>query len=436
VTNSIPFLASIQMINDLLLLPRALLEVLDRSQAPWGWIALARDGSEHLCIATGYSAENGPRLNTYATSLLSTHYMRRQDDGGWQAVWYHVESTAHDLWEVLVRIQGSIPAAELENFVQGWRQPGGYAFNVITIAVRDGVPEARAWMVAREFAQPIDSAVVDENRDPASALEPGWPVNELRDKVVTVVGVGSIGSAAADALARYAVRKIILLDPDRFLPHNIVRHRAHPRWLGCFKVNAAKRTLEDRYPYLHVEALPLDVVHAADIARVLFRESDVIICCVDGISARVASSHLARWARTPLILACVLDDGSLGELIRLRPISRSGCLRCQRDRLRERGELDPEPGIDLPYGTGSRHRPMTAVAADLFIVGQLAAKAAVSTLLEASGHPDQRLPGDHGIIALRPPADLAAPFDLARAGEIRWLPVGPPVAGCATCEGT
>lgn len=44
---------------------------------------------------------------------------------------------------------------------------------------------------------------------------------------------------------------------------------------------------------------------------------------------------------------------------------------------------------------GNPHRPTTAVGPDIALVGDLAAKVAVASLLDRSGKPDQRLPGEH-----------------------------------------
>jgi hypothetical protein len=67
-------------------------------------------------------------------------------------------------------------------------------------------------------------------------------------------------------------------------------------------------------------------------------------------------------------------------------------------------------------------------------MGQLTAKAAVATLLERHGAADQKLPGDHAIIGLRPQTGWAAPFDLTRPETIRWRPGTAPIPGCPTCE--
>ena len=318
--------------------------------------------------------------------------------------------------------------------VQGWIAPPADRPALVVMIGPGDDPEVSAWLVRRDAAKPTSIAVLPESTDGTPALAPGWPIRDVESLKVVIIGVGSIGSAVSQALAEYGVHHLVLIDPDRLLPHNLVRHQARRKWLGRYKVNAQRDTLLDRFPHLDLEALPVSVTSAADLMRPLFAHADIVICCTDGTEPRIVCSHLARWARTPVVLACVLDDGAIGEIIRLRPGKRIGCLACQRMAMVERSEMDPEPNIDLGYGTGSRHRPMTAVGGDLSLVGYLAAKIAVATMLERAGHPDQRLAGDHAIVSLRPTADAAAPFDLKLGADIRWLQAAAPLPGCPTCE--
>jgi molybdopterin-synthase adenylyltransferase len=173
------------------------------------------------------------------------------------------------------------------------------------------------------------------------------------------------------------------------------------------------------------------VITDADQMRPLFDRCQIILCAADGVSPRRVVSHLARRAGRTSILACVLLDGAVGEVMRLRPWPGHGCLLCQRQQLIAEGSIDPEPALDLGYGTGDRHRPMTAVGSDLVMVGQLAAKLAVSTILEAAGHYDQVISDDYALVGLRRD-DAAAPFDVD-PGQVRWLPAAPQQAGCPTC---
>jgi hypothetical protein len=76
---------------------------------------------------------------------------------------------------------------------------------------------------------------------------------------------------------------------------------------------------------------------------------------------------------------------------------------------------------------------MTAVGGDLGLVGELAAKVSVATMLEPLGFREQRLPGDQMTIALQPKPGMAAPFDLECAGEVRWRELPEPRPDCPTC---
>ena len=47
---------------------------------------------------------------------------------------------------------------------------------------------------------------------------------------------------------------------------------------------------------------------------------------------------------------------------------------------------------------------------------------------------DQVVIGEHAIIGLRPAGDLADPFDLSHAGDVRWSSIPRPRASCPTCS--
>ena len=295
-----------------------------------------------------------------------------------------------------------------------------------------GKSEWAGWLIASNRAFPIDIEVLPAPRtDPLPALEPQWPLADLT-REVAVVGTGSIGSAAALALAMYGVRKLTLVDDDRLLWHDLVRHQSPRDSVGKYKVDAVAEAIRLRWPATKVEALRMNVIADADLMRPLFRRCSLVLCAADGVSPRRVVSHLARRAETTAVLACVLLDGAFGEVLRLRPWPGRGCLLCQRAHLTSTGRMDPEPALDSAYGTGTSHRPMTAVGTDLVMVGQFAAKVAVATLLEEAGHYDQRIALDWAVIGLR--RDLTAPdlFDL-HPGEVRWLPQVESLRDCPTC---
>lgn len=297
------------------------------------------------------------------------------------------------------------------------------------------LPEFAGWAVTRDQACPLDLLVEPEQYG-LSQLSGHWPVEILRDKSVLVVGVGSLGSAAAAALAGYGVGELHLLDPDRLLWHNLLRHVLGQRHVGRYKTDAMAEHLRDRYG-LKVQSHVADVVADADLVRGLLPGTDGVVCAADGIAPRRVVSHLARRAGRDAVLTSIMEDGELGEVLRLRRVRDQGCLLCRRAPLLEQGRLEPERAQERGYGDGDPHRPMTAVGPDITLVGDLAAKVTVASLLERSGQPDQRLPGEQLVVGLRLRGSYAAPgspFDVARTGDFKWSPATPPRAGCVTCS--
>lgn len=95
--------------------------------------------------------------------------------------------------------------------------------------------------------------------------------------------------------------------------------------------------LNGKWSQLEVEKHLVDVVAEADVARPIFENVDLVVCAADGVGPRRVVSHLARTAGKVAVLACVLDNGSVGEVLRLIPGRNSGCLLCQREHLRITG---------------------------------------------------------------------------------------------------
>lgn len=296
-----------------------------------------------------------------------------------------------------------------------------------------GVPEYAGWNVTANGVHPLEIQI-EPGDVGIQRLSMQWPVAELQGDRVLVIGLGSIGGFVAQALAAYGIGTIDLVDPDRFLWHNMVRHLLGAESVGRYKVDAIKDALAIRWPDTKFVPHILDVVDEAHHLRPLVASADSVVCAADGIAARRVTSHVARRAGITAVLACVLDDGAVGEVLRLRPSARHGCLMCQRAALVAQGAMDAEADQERDYGTGNSHKPMTAVGPDLWLVAQLTAKATVSTLLEGKhGRGEHRLGGEHAVFALRSGNNLAAPFDVPDTTTVRWDSISPPRANCPTC---
>jgi hypothetical protein len=418
-----------------ILLPKAMADGIDDSGASWGTIDLRQDQVEQLTVVAGYSRGDRSKVPA-ATEWLKDHYSAHVPVTLGAGVWYRADLELHGWWFEAYQRRGSVSTDYFRQHVKSWRiPPAEGAFFVLTVAKLDnGEPHFVGWAVGRGGATPYLVEVVDAAEDLFAPLADAWPRSTLEGKLVTVVGAGSIGSAASDALSAYALRHLALVDPDRLVAHNFARHRAVRNQVGRLKVNAVADILSGRDDCLTVERFPLDVIKDADVMRPLFARSACILVASDGIASRRAANHLACRARVPIVLACVLEDGRLGEVLRVRP-GVTACLLCSREQLAAQGLLDPEPSLDLGYGGGHRHLAMTSVGGDLDIVGRFAARAVVSTLLEGAGFFGERLPGDHGVIGLRPAIDREPeqPFDVERSLEVRWQRLAEPSLDCPSC---
>jgi hypothetical protein len=423
------------MVEFLLLVPPAALEMMDAG-GRWGHLSAHLSNPDLAGRIVAISSENGPMMpvETDRPHFLTSATPRSVGR------WFRVDPETHEAW-LHARIRGG--ALTLKGFrdrlpsyapnpVSGMYFAITYAPDISTEAREVGVPRLAGWAVAADGAQPV-AVDLDQTEIGVSALEPAWPADVLQNQRVCIIGVGSIGSASAHALASYGIGSIDLVDPDRLLRHNLIRHLCSARHVGKLKVKALHDDLEQLRPDTRTVAHPLDVIEDANAVRELFADADVVVCATDGVASRRVVGHLARRAGKDAVLACVLESGALGEVIRLRPWADRGCIVCTREHLQEAGAFDPEPGINRPYGQGTHHLPMTAVGGDLHLVGQHAAKMAVATLLQANGFNEQRTPSDHMIIGLRPAPAWPEPYNVRRCGETKWLPPTLPRPGCPTC---
>jgi len=333
------------------------------------------------------------------------------------------------------------PFDAFRELVEGVEDPGSNLGFLITYdpdipqGLRDlGVEEYAGWLISRQGVKAMHLDV-EPSVLGIRQLDGKWPVAELLANSAMVVGCGSIGSAAAEALARFGIGRIELVDPDRLRWHNLLRHTLTVAEVGAYKVSGLSQNLSGRWPEQKFNAHRLDVVTQAHEVRPLIEDVDIVLCAADGIASRRVVSHLSRRAKKPAVLAAVLEQGAIGEIIRLRPSPRFGCLLCLRQELADAGAMDAEAAQEMDYGAGSVHLPMTAVPPDLNLIGTLSAKVAVSTLLESlHGEPAHRIPDEHLLVGLRANKGLPPPFDLDRSGELRWRPIPKPRPSCATCN--
>jgi tRNA threonylcarbamoyladenosine dehydratase len=116
----------------------------------------------------------------------------------------------------------------------------------------------------------------------------------LRTAHVVVVGVGGVGSWAAEALARSGVGMLTLIDMDHVAESNINRQvQALEPTLGMAKVQALAQRIALIHPACTVHGVE-EFVTPQNWPALLPADADAVIDACDQMSVK---THLAQWAR-------------------------------------------------------------------------------------------------------------------------------------------
>jgi len=168
----------------------------------------------------------------------------------------------------------------------------------------------------------------------------------VRAARVAVVGLGGVGSWAAEALARSGVARLVLVDFDQVAESNINRQaQALGATLGMAKTDALAERLADIHP--GCELLKVEAFATPDTwPGLLPAPVDLIIDACDQSSAKL---HLAAWSlreRVPLVI-CGAAGGKQRpqavEVADLAEATHDPLLAGLRQRLRKAG-LAPRQG--------------------------------------------------------------------------------------------
>merc|ERR1719326_1855182 len=169
---------------------------------------------------------------------------------------------------------------------------------------------------------------------------------QIRDKCVAVVGVGGVGSVAAEMLTRCGVGRLILFDYDKVEMANMNRLFFQPHQAGLTKVEAAKRTLAFINPDVDIEAHCMDITTVDNFPKLMDviksggiggGSVSLVLGCVDNFGARIAVNRACVELRQDWIESGVSENAVSGHIQFISP-GRTACFEvctvvCVRGRL-------------------------------------------------------------------------------------------------------
>ena len=186
---------------------------------------------------------------------------------------------------------------------------------------------------------------------------------------VGIVGLGSVGALAAEAMGRMGVRRLVLVDMDRIEQHNLDRLiNAGPSDIGRFKVDVAAENLERTASEPIEELVSLSLSLRDARAYRAIADCDVVLACADKPIARDLINHIAICHLVPAVEAGVSLRSRGGRLHKGHVISQivtpdSRCLRCSNQYATDQVSLEVEGLLEDPEYISSLpadYRPMTA----------------------------------------------------------------------------
>lgn len=241
----------------------------------------------------------------------------------------------------------------------------------------------------REKIKEMSSEVVDSN--PYSRLmalkRMGIVDNyeEIRNFSVAVVGVGGVGSVAAEMLTRCGIGRLLLYDYDTVEIANMNRLFFRPEQAGMTKTDAAVQTLADINPDVILESYTINITTMDGFSK--FMQS---------LTRQVMSSTQGRAAGVDLVLSCV-------DNYEARMVVNQAC--------NELGQTWMESGVSEDAVSGH---------IQLLIPGETACFACAPPLVVASGI-DERTLKREGVCAASLPTTMGIVAGLLIQSTLKYL---------------
>ena len=184
-------------------------------------------------------------------------------------------------------------------------------------------------------------------------------LQRLRNASVAVIGVGGVGSYAAEALARAGIGRLTLIDFDHIVPSNINRQiHALEQTVGRAKVTV----MAERCLSINPEATvtPIEAFFSAETSGELLANGFDYLCdCIDSITAKLHLIENCKNKDIPVISAMGAANKLDPTLIRVGDLASTQKCRMARIMRKELGRRGIRSGVKVVYSL-EEFRELTA----------------------------------------------------------------------------
>ncbi len=223
----------------------------------------------------------------------------------------------------------------------------------------------------------------------AARTESLCPTDEMAQKSVAIIGLGSGGSLIAWWLAATGLGKIILVDPDRLETVNVWRHLCDTSDLGKPKVLAVSQRLKRVNPHCKIEQYSWDIVAKEERLHAILMEANVslLIVATDTKESRRVANNIALDLKVSALYGACFENAHAGEIALARPEHAChGCFQAAVAALEP--EHDSNVGFDYSEDTNEKSEPPAAgLGMSVGLIANLQSHIALWALREDMGHP-------------------------------------------------
>lgn len=246
---------------------------------------------------------------------------------------------------------------------------------------------------------PGEVQLLEVEPNPFKRLDGLVPLEEMKEKSIVIVGLGSGGSPIALELAAAGIGTLHLFDKDRLNSVNLFRHICGVSDLGRRKVDAVEDVIKDHLLPTTIKKHEKDIAYSPQELVEAIQLADIAICATDNPESRALVNYICVKLSKPLILVCTFDNAKIGEIIRVIP-HKTACYECTRIHLKEQGALveDNESRDNIVSYSSQTESPKgnsRGTRTDVFIVAAMAVKVALMTLKDDAENGFGELPYDY-----------------------------------------
>lgn len=265
----------------------------------------------------------------------------------------------------------------------------GHQWFVLVFPETPGQKDAYSWvLIELHTNQAVFYRCFPFTRAIGTARVPG--LEELQQKSVLMVGLGTLGSRVATHLAQAGVGKVLLYDFDYLAPGNLVRYDGDLLSVGYPKTTAVAQRLLRANPFTSIISEDIRVGWFAGrdgehqfIQRLT--SVDLVVESTGLHGVRRYLNELAYEAGVSAVYGWVTNGAWGAECVRVLP-NQTPCYLCFRDT--RQAQAVSSPG-GLVFPAGCVHPTFTGAGFDTAEAGAAMARLAVQTLLRESGaYPD------------------------------------------------